>query len=83
MENVKNDTICHVTRQNQYNPARGGATIMNFIQTMKLVKTGKHHGKIILIKMKMLLMVYTKKGIKTQNEHCASDNELRKPQSVL
>ena len=27
MENVKNDAICHVTRQNQYNPAGGGATI--------------------------------------------------------
>ena len=26
MENVKNDAICHVTRQNQYNPAGGGAT---------------------------------------------------------
>ena len=26
-ENVKNDAICHVTRQNQYNPAGGGATI--------------------------------------------------------
>ena len=23
---VKNDAICHVTRQNQYNPAGGGAT---------------------------------------------------------
>ena len=28
MENVKNDAICHVTRQNQYNPAGGGATII-------------------------------------------------------
>ena len=28
MENVKNDPICHVTRQNQYNPAGGGATMM-------------------------------------------------------
>ena len=27
MKNVKNDAICHVTRQNQYNPAGGGATI--------------------------------------------------------
>ena len=27
MENVKNDAICHLTRQNQYNPAGGGATI--------------------------------------------------------
>ena len=26
IENVKNDAICHVTRQNQYNPAGGGAT---------------------------------------------------------
>ena len=26
-ENVKNDAICHVTRENQYNPAGGGATI--------------------------------------------------------
>ena len=26
MENVKNDPICHVTRQNQYNPAGGRAT---------------------------------------------------------
>ena len=26
MENVKNAAICHVTRQNQYNPAGGGAT---------------------------------------------------------
>ena len=26
MENVKNDAICHATRQNQYNPAGGGAT---------------------------------------------------------
>ena len=26
MENVKNDAICHVTRQNQYNPDGGGAT---------------------------------------------------------
>ena len=26
MENVKNDAICHVTRQNQYNPAGGRAT---------------------------------------------------------
>ena len=26
MKNVKNDAICHVTRQNQYNPAGGGAT---------------------------------------------------------
>ena len=35
MENVKNDAICHVTRQNQYNPAGGGATItcglLNFV----------------------------------------------------
>ena len=28
IENVKNDAICHVTRQNQYNPAGGGATII-------------------------------------------------------
>ena len=30
MENVKNDAICHVhvTRQNQNNPAGGGATII-------------------------------------------------------
>ena len=28
MENVKNDAICHITRQNQYNPAGGGATKM-------------------------------------------------------
>ena len=28
MDNVKNDAICHVTRQNQYNPAGGGATTM-------------------------------------------------------
>ena len=26
-ENVKNYAICHITRQNQYNPAGGGATI--------------------------------------------------------
>ena len=28
IENVKNDAICHVTRQNQYNLAGGGATKM-------------------------------------------------------
>ena len=27
MENVKNDAICHITKQNQYNPAGGGATM--------------------------------------------------------
>ena len=27
LKNVKNAAICHVTRQNQYNPAGGGATI--------------------------------------------------------
>ena len=34
-ENVKNDTICHVTRQNQYNPAGGGATIKLLPMTLK------------------------------------------------
>ena len=34
MENVKNDAICHVTRQNQYNPARGGATIMGCLNVI-------------------------------------------------
>ena len=29
MENVKNDAICHAIRQNQYNPAGGGATMIN------------------------------------------------------
>ena len=36
IENVKNDAICHVTRQNQYNPAGGGATIIYFTGTVIL-----------------------------------------------
>ena len=38
MENVKNDAICHVTRQNQYNPAGGGATIIedNNLNNLKI-----------------------------------------------
>ena len=30
LKNVKNAAICHVTRQNQYNPAGGGATNIFF-----------------------------------------------------
>ena len=30
MENLKNDAICHVITQNQYNPAGGGATINSY-----------------------------------------------------
>ena len=42
MENVKNDAICHVTRQNQYNPAGGGATI-----NYTLLGLIEHHGVFI------------------------------------
>ena len=36
MENVKNDAICHITRQNQYNPAGGGATTNVFLFFIEL-----------------------------------------------
>ena len=50
MENVKNDAFCHVTRQNQYNPAGGGATkiyipnITNQLFLAEIVNPKLHHG---------------------------------------
>ena len=38
MDNVKNDAICHVTRQNQYNPAGGGATIITALLLLLYLK---------------------------------------------
>ena len=54
MENVKKDAICHVTRQNQYNPAGGGATTISTTVNIRI------HQEAIYTQTLDLLIPYCK-----------------------